>query len=93
MKSFEDMIALPQFDAVPEKEREGYARHFTELASACLQRHAPVVPTVAQAILELKRGLTGTNLDRSIQYFLDRIYMSRIGMRMITAQVCLVPSL
>lgn len=87
MKSFEDMVALPLFEEVPSAGRSQYAEQFTQLASACLQRHAPVVPTVAQAILELKRGLTHRKLDRPIQYFLDRIYMSRIGMRMLTAQV------
>lgn len=43
------------------------------------RRHDPVVTTVAQGILEFKRDRRSTHIDRSIQTFLDRFYMSRIG--------------
>jgi KaiC/GvpD/RAD55 family RecA-like ATPase len=60
------MMAFPAFEDVPASARDEYARKFTELAAACLQRHAPVVPTVAQGILELKRDLKGKKLDRYV---------------------------
>lgn len=68
LKSFEDMLAFPLFEEVPASARDEYASKFTELAAACLQRHAPVVPTVAQGILELKRHLKRKKLDRCDVY-------------------------
>jgi hypothetical protein len=62
------MMAFPAFEDVPASARDEYARKFTELAAACLQRHAPVVPTVAQGILELKRDLKGKKLDRYVAF-------------------------
>jgi pyruvate dehydrogenase kinase 2/3/4 len=51
-------------------------------------RHANVVQTMAQGVLELKESHPVDNqMEMSIQYFLDRFYMSRISMRMLMQQV------
>lgn len=60
-------------------EVHDYNDRFTRLLSNIKRRHDPVVTTVAQGILEFKRDKRSTHIDRSIQTFLDRFYMSRIG--------------
>lgn len=52
-------------------------------------RHSDVVQTMAQGVLELKDvrgGLVEPSMELSIQYFLDRLYMSRISIRMLINQ-------
>lgn len=46
-----------------------------------------VVQTMAQGVLELKDSHEiDLHTENSIQYFLDRFYMSRIGIRMLINQ-------
>lgn len=57
--------------------------------SAIRDRHSDVVQTMAQGILELKESKGGQIepvTEMSIQYFLDRLYMSRISIRMLINQ-------
>jgi pyruvate dehydrogenase kinase 2/3/4 len=56
-----------------------YNERFTKVLSNIKRRHDPVVTTIAQGILEFKRESKSKQIDRSIQTFLDRFYMSRIG--------------
>merc|ERR1719461_298848 len=50
-------------------------------------RHKNVVQTMAQGVLELKDShAVDTQTEMSIQYFLDRFYMSRISIRMLMHQ-------
>lgn len=52
-------------------------------------RHSDVVQTMAQGVLELKElraGMVEPPIEVSIQYFLDRLYMSRISIRMLINQ-------
>lgn len=52
-------------------------------------RHSDVVQTMAQGVIELKEnrdGLVEPSMELSIQYFLDRLYMSRISIRMLINQ-------
>ncbi|XP_073986241.1 pyruvate dehydrogenase kinase isoform X2 [Rhodnius prolixus] len=50
-------------------------------------RHTDVVPTMAQGVLELKESHeVDSQTEFSIQYFLDRFYMSRISIRMLINQ-------
>ncbi|XP_077299214.1 pyruvate dehydrogenase kinase isoform X3 [Arctopsyche grandis] len=50
-------------------------------------RHADVVQTMAQGVLELKESHEVDNqTENSVQYFLDRFYMSRISIRMLINQ-------
>ncbi|PHZ09955.1 alpha-ketoacid dehydrogenase kinase [Rhizopus microsporus ATCC 52813] len=50
------------------------------------RRHDPVVTTMAQGIIEYKEHWKATTIDPEIQHFLDRFYMSRIGLRMLIGQ-------
>ncbi|CEG71173.1 Putative [Pyruvate dehydrogenase [lipoamide]] kinase [Rhizopus microsporus] len=50
------------------------------------RRHDPVVTTMAQGIIEYKQHWKATTIDPEIQHFLDRFYMSRIGLRMLIGQ-------
>lgn len=51
------------------------------------KRHDPVVTTIAQGILEYKEHLNSPIIDTEVQRFLDRFYMSRIGIRMLIGKV------
>lgn len=61
-------------------------RQFTELLKEVLGRHSNVVPTMAQGVLQIKSQNTGIDACPFLQDFLDRFYMSRIGIRMLIAQ-------
>lgn len=50
-------------------------------------RHSDVVQTMAQGVLELKDSHeVDHHTEHSVQYFLDRFYMSRISIRMLINQ-------
>lgn len=52
-------------------------------------RHSDVVQTMAQGVIEMKeqRGESiEPSMELSIQYFLDRLYMSRTSTRMLIDQ-------
>lgn len=50
-------------------------------------RHKDVVQTMAQGVIELKESREiDPSMELSIQYFLDRFYMSRISIRMLINQ-------
>lgn len=52
-------------------------------------RHSDVVQTMAQGVIELKEHRSESiepSMELSIQYFLDRLYMSRISIRMLINQ-------
>ncbi|WAQ82110.1 hypothetical protein PtA15_2A423 [Puccinia triticina] len=86
-------------DVVWPPEVHDYNEKFTQTLSVIKRRHDPVVTTVAQGILEYKDFLAGPGrsgsakasqnpsvIDRSVQTFLDRFYMSRIGIRVLIGQ-------
>lgn len=77
MESFRDMRAFPEIkDTNDEKE-------FTQMIKAVKVRHNNVVPMMALGVNQLKRGVQFyENLDE-IHQFLDRFYLSRIGIRML----------
>ena len=61
----------------------------------CLQnlrlRHKDVVPTMAEAVMQMKaqhsqKHLDTVRVESCIQYFLDRLYMSRISIHMLINQ-------
>uniref|UniRef100_A0A0E0D161 Protein-serine/threonine kinase n=1 Tax=Oryza meridionalis TaxID=40149 RepID=A0A0E0D161_9ORYZ len=63
---------------------------FTEMIKMIRVRHNNVVPTMALGVRQLKKDLGGTKafppgIDE-IHQFLDRFYMSRIGIRMLIGQ-------
>lgn len=52
-------------------------------------RHSDVVQTMAQGVIEMKEtqgDAVDSSMEASIQYFLDRLYMSRISIRMLINQ-------
>lgn len=67
-------------------ELADYNRKFSRCLEQIKRRHDPVVTTVAQGINEYKRKKQRMQIDSSIQSFLDRFYMSRIGIRMLIGQ-------
>jgi len=67
-------------------ELSAYNLKFAEALEKIKRRHDSVVTTVAQGILEWKRKRQRMQIDHNIQAFLDRFYMSRIGIRMLIGQ-------
>ncbi|KHJ36256.1 putative pyruvate dehydrogenase kinase [Erysiphe necator] len=63
-----------------------YNRRFGSTLNSIKRRHDSVVTTVAQGVLEYKRKRQRMLIDNKIQAFLDRFYMSRIGIRMLIGQ-------
>ncbi|KAF7713512.1 PDK/BCKDK protein kinase family protein [Penicillium ucsense] len=67
-------------------ELNDYNQRFSQTLQQIKRRHDSVVTTVAQGILEWKRERQRMQIDPTIQSFLDRFYMSRIGIRMLIGQ-------
>ncbi|KAJ4989293.1 hypothetical protein SVAN01_05198 [Stagonosporopsis vannaccii] len=67
-------------------ELNAYNTKFADTLEKIKRRHDSVVTTVAQGILEWKRKRQRMQIDHNIQAFLDRFYMSRIGIRMLIGQ-------
>ena len=67
-------------------ELENYNRKFASALEVIKRRHDSVVTTIAQGVLEYKRARQRMQIDETIQAFLDRFYMSRIGIRMLIGQ-------
>lgn len=67
-------------------ELNDYNSKFAQTLEKIKRRHDGVVTTVAQGILEYKRKRQRMQIDQTIQSFLDRFYMSRIGIRMLIGQ-------
>ncbi|OSC97374.1 alpha-ketoacid dehydrogenase kinase N-terminal domain-containing protein [Trametes coccinea BRFM310] len=70
----------------PPEVRE-YNRAFTKTLEAIKKRHDPTVTTVAQGVLEWKRSTNARNINLDVQHWLDRFYMSRIGIRFLIGQL------
>lgn len=67
-------------------ELQLYNKKFAQTLHKIKRRHDSVVTTMAQGILEYKRRRQRMQIDNHIQSFLDRFYMSRIGIRMLIGQ-------
>lgn len=67
-------------------ELNDYNIRFSHTLEKIKRRHDSVVTTIAQGILEYKRKRQRMQIDHNIQAFLDRFYMSRIGIRMLIGQ-------
>ncbi|SRR6266446_3670791 len=61
-------------------------RRFTKTLEAIKRRHDPTVTTVAQGVLEWKQNQRTRNIGLDVQAWLDRFYMSRIGIRFLIGQ-------
>ncbi|TFK17391.1 alpha-ketoacid dehydrogenase kinase [Coprinopsis marcescibilis] len=67
-------------------EVSDYNKRFTKTLEHIKSRHDPTVTTVAQGILEWKRSQNARHIGLDIQAWLDRFYMSRIGIRFLIGQ-------
>ena len=67
-------------------EIHDYNNRFTRCLDAIKRRHDPTVTTVAQGVLEWKRAQGKRRIGLDIQAWLDRFYMSRIGIRFLIGQ-------
>ncbi|ORX40761.1 mitochondrial branched-chain alpha-ketoacid dehydrogenase kinase-domain-containing protein [Kockovaella imperatae] len=76
----------PSPDITYPPEVHEYNDQFTDLLQNIKRRHDPTVTTVAQGVLEWKRNQKAGRIDQSIQEWLDRFYMSRIGIRFLIGQ-------
>ena len=82
MESFRDMRAFPEIkDTADEKE-------FTQMIKAVKVRHNNVVPMMALGVNQLKKGMKLYEKLDEIHQFLDRFYLSRIGIRMLIGKTC-----
>ncbi|KAF7054039.1 hypothetical protein CFC21_061809 [Triticum aestivum] len=74
----------------PEVSNQDDELAFTQMIKMIRVRHTNVVPTMALGVQQLKKDLGGTKAFPSgineIHQFLDRFYMSRIGIRMLIGQ-------
>ncbi|XP_050358677.1 pyruvate dehydrogenase (acetyl-transferring) kinase, mitochondrial [Nymphalis io] len=81
-RSFEEIIEFEKKEPEPP-----VLSQFCERLVLIRNRHADVVQTMAQGVLELKESHeVEPGIENSIQYFLDRFYMSRISIRMLINQ-------
>lgn len=82
MRSFQEII---EFEKTEINSRN--LDHFCDSLVKIRNRHADVVETMAQGVLELKESHeVDQHTEHNIQYFLDRFYMSRISIRMLINQ-------
>lgn len=82
--SFNEVIEFEKIDST-EKNLE----RFVQALSLIRDRHSDTVQTMAKGVFELKESQNGSvdhGMEASIQYFLDRLYMSRISIRMLINQ-------
>ncbi|KAL0576459.1 [Pyruvate dehydrogenase (acetyl-transferring)] kinase isozyme 2 [Marasmius crinis-equi] len=75
---------LPEIKWPPEVR--DYNSNFTRMLEAIKTRHDPTVTTVAQGVLEWKRSQRARHIGLDIQQWLDRFYLSRIGIRFLIGQ-------
>ena len=80
-KSFEDILKFPPIRDTHDESK------FAEFLQWIKTRHNDVVPTMAMGIRDLKEvlglKLASNNEVPEIHQFLDRFFMSRIGIRML----------
>ncbi|CEP24773.1 PDK3 [Cyberlindnera jadinii] len=88
MQSFDDLTTIQSTESTDPrlKEKSSYNKQVTESLKQIKKRHDPTVATVAQGVIEWKHSTKRDIIDHSIQSFLDRFYMSRIGIRMLIGQ-------
>ncbi|KAL8570982.1 hypothetical protein ACOMHN_037842 [Nucella lapillus] len=81
--SFKELLEFVETSSPSENE----LKKFTDTLVHIRDRHSNVVETMAQGMIELQdSGDIDPKVAKSIQYFLDRFYMSRISIRMLISQ-------
>ncbi|EDW47102.1 pyruvate dehydrogenase (acetyl-transferring) kinase, mitochondrial isoform X1 [Drosophila sechellia] len=84
VKSFEDVLVYEKAEPTHDNLQK-----FVADLDLIRNRHNDVVQTMAQGVIEMKEnegGQVDAPTESSIQYFLDRLYMSRISIRMLINQ-------
>lgn len=82
-RSFEEILEFENCHGADEK----ILSKFCDALIKIRNRHSNVVQTMAQGVIELKdTHEPDVRTEHSIQYFLDRFYMSRISIRMLINQ-------
>jgi len=85
-QSFSEILTYVEKDSKDHEVQEAFMRDLRSIRS----RHGDVVTVMAKAIYDLKVGYKGGRFPRqmanNIQYFLDRLYTSRISTRMLINQ-------
>jgi len=82
MQSFGEILEFENSEDDPETLTK-----FVEALAKIRNRHVDVVQTMAEGVIELKESHpVDVGMEHSIQYFLDRFYMSRISIRMLINQ-------
>jgi len=86
VQSFQDILRFENAPNTPSVRDE-----FTKCLQNIRIRHKDVVPTMAEAVMMIKSEHSSQHLDKAgvtscIQYFLDRLYMSRISIHMLINQ-------
>jgi pyruvate dehydrogenase kinase 2/3/4 len=76
----------PPVNVVYPPEVHEYNEAFTRLLQNIKKRHDPTVTSVAQGVLEWKRMQKSGRIGANIQEWLDRFYLSRIGIRALIGQ-------
>jgi len=83
-KSFEEVISF-------QKEKPDFKNlsKFIQTMDGVIRRHQNVVETMAHGIIEWRESSSKHSIDKyreKVQYFLDRFYTSRIGIRILINQ-------
>ncbi|XP_020712677.1 pyruvate dehydrogenase (acetyl-transferring) kinase, mitochondrial isoform X2 [Ceratitis capitata] len=84
VQSFEEVLEFEKAEPT-----HGNLEKFCSTLVHIRNRHSDVVQTMAQGVIEMKEHQSGSvdcGMESSIQYFLDRLYMSRISIRMLINQ-------
>lgn len=82
-QSFAELV---EFENIRGKNENEMSDKFVKVLKKIRSRHDTVVETMAQGMFELKESHGKDALHPSIQYFLDRFYMNRIGIRTLITQ-------
>ncbi|CAG2109597.1 unnamed protein product [Medioppia subpectinata] len=81
--SFNEILHFEKSDASLKQTHENFCETLIKIRN----RHSNVVQTMAQGVMELKEThQLDQQTEHSIQYFLNRFYMSRISIRMLINQ-------
>lgn len=83
-QSFDELITI--YDNGSTNQFNQYNELVGDTLKKIKKRHDPTVATVAQGVIEWKHTHKQNIIDHSMQKFLDRFYMSRIGIRMLIGQ-------
>nr|CAG4640938.1 EOG090X07QN [Eulimnadia texana] len=83
VQSFKDILEFQEAKKADSAVLETFCSTLVKIRN----RHADVVPTMAKGVIELRESHQVDNTtEHRIHYFLDRFYMSRIGIRMLINQ-------